>query len=394
MRIRILYFVQMILSYMKIYEKEILGSSYRHSLMFVHGMIYLDGQINCKKLSESWIDEVSHQRLSETLNHGEINLKEVSNIRIKKLFNESLELNKKDYILFSVDPSKFKKFKKKKTQHAKYTSDGKGVYLAHDFVMSSIIVGDTCVPFKKILYKGKEHDSKAKIHIKLANKYERMNLTEGKNLDNIAVFDGEGCNKIVLSYFHKNSYWKGFVTKFPRTRNIIIKKDEVKQKIHIREYLSGLKESDFTKYDHGFYHRLNASVPSLDFLGDVSLIVIVDNIEDIKNQANIRVLITDMNELKTDTFLEIYRKRWKQETYHQIIKDRLGCRTYKFKKLKAVMRFLEFGDISYSFLEHEKIKRNVNSVSIARNLIIDDYTADFCNKYNLPKSLKLSRKIA
>lgn len=390
MRIRILYFVQVLMSYMKFFENSLSGGSYKYAAIFVHAMIYLEGQINCKKIEESWQTNVSHQRLSEFLNHGDMNIKELNDNRVKKLFDSAIEINKKEYILFSVDPSKFKKYKGKKTQHTKYASDGKGVYLAHDFVMSSIIVDNVCIPFKKIIYKGKTGDSKARIHLKLANKFERNEVIKNSKLDKIAVFDGEGCNKKVLPYFHKNKSWKGFVTKFPRTRNIMINE----KKIHIKKYLENLKPSDFTKYEHGFYHKFKANIPSLPFLEESNFVVIVDKIEDIGKQLLVRVLITNIKDLSIEDFLEIYRKRWKQETYHQIIKDRLGCRTYKFRKLKAIIRFLELGDLAYSFLEHEKIKINLNSVSEARNTIIDDFCLNFSNKFNLPIPKKLAKKVA
>jgi hypothetical protein len=385
MRLRILYFIEIVMSYLKLFKFSFSAKSYNYAGMFMHGMIYLEGQVNCKKIADSWKDELGNQRLNDFLNKGEMDLKSISYNRISHLLEFSMSHSDKEYILFSIDPSNFKKYKRKKSQKVRYTSEGKGTFLSHTFVLSSIINGDLCIPFKRIIYEGKDKLSKSRIYLKLANKFEKFNVN---GLKRIAVFDGEGCKRSVLPYFHKSSNWEGFVTKFPRTRNIEI----LDNKIHIKKYLSNLKEEDFIKTDNYYYHNFTAKVPSLDFLGECKFLVVLEDIKDLKNQVNIRVLITDIKDLKTAEFLQIYRKRWKQETYHQIIKDRLGCRTYKFRKMKAVMRFLELGDLTYSFLEYEKIKMGKKSVSEVRNKLIDDFTFSVSKKLALehPKAISKS----
>ena len=239
--------------------------------------------------------------------------------------------------------------------------------------MSSIINGNSCIPFKKIIYEGKKGEPKSRIYLRLARKFEKFDI---KGLKRIGVFDGEGCTAKVLPYFHKSKDWKGFVTKFPRTRNVVI----YGEKIHIKKYLDSLSEKDFTKYEHGYYNYFEAEVPSLQFLGKCRFLVVIDDLKDIKNQPKMRVLITDIEDLSVEEFLLIYRKRWKQETYHQIIKDRLGCRTYKFRKMKAIMRFLELGDLTYSFLEYQKLITGEKSVSEVRNKLIDDFALQVSKK--------------
>ena len=82
------------------------------------------------------------------------------------------------------------------------------------------------------------HLSKNQIHLKLARKAEKVDSHGKKRL---AVFDGAGCNRTVLPYFHKSPAWAGFACKFPRIRNIELDTGI----IHIRKYLSHLTQDDF-----------------------------------------------------------------------------------------------------------------------------------------------------
>jgi hypothetical protein len=362
--------------------------------MFVHGMIYLEGQVNCKRLCESWKEEVNHQRLVHFLNHGVMALKRLSDLRIEHLLPLALthKQNRQDvlheYLLFSIDPSHFKKFKNKRSQGVHYTKDGAEYCKAHTFVLSSFIYGQSCLPFKKILYWGKKGVPKGRqlslqrIYLKLAAKAEQVDPGGKKR---IAVFDGAGCHRGVLPYFHKSRAWQGFVCKFPRIRNIELERGI----IHIRTYLDRLSQTDFTPQkiagETVWAHSLTATIPSLSFLGTVRLVVIQDEPGNL-NQKSFRVLITDVMELSIAQILLIYLRRWKQETYHQIIKDRLGARTYKYRRLKAIMRFLELADVAYCFLEYRRLKAKdwQDSLSEIRNGLIRDFEKKIALTYHLP----------
>jgi hypothetical protein len=132
-------------------------------------------------------------------------------------------------------------------------------------------------------------------------------------------------------------------------------------------------------------HTLTAKVPSLSCLGTIRLVVIQDAPGNL-NQKTFRVLMTDVRELSVEQILLIYLRRWKQETYHQIIKDRLGVRTYKHRKLKAVMRLLELADIAYCFLEYRRLKAKAwqDSLSEVRNGFIRDFEKKIALQYHLP----------
>lgn len=372
------------MSYLELFKFSFDSRAFNYAAMFIHGMIYLEGQVNCKKISDSWIDKVNNQRLSYFLNHGKFDLKSLNFNRINNSVKIGLENNSKEYILFSIDPSNFKKYKCKKTQKARYNRDSSGSFISHTFVLSSIIIEDMCIPFKKIIYEGKKGISKPIIYQKLSRKFEKIDIN---GLKRIAVFDGEGCTKKNLPYFNKSVDWHGFVTKFPKTRCITLND----KRIHIRKYIESLKESDFVKADLSYYHSFQAEVPSLSFLGKCNFLVLVDDLKDLNNKSQVRVLITDILDLPLEEFLNIYAKRWKQETYHQIIKDRLGCKVYKFRKMKAIMRFLELGDLAYSFLENQKIILKQKSVCNTRNIFIDQYALDISKKLGLKVPKIISR---
>lgn len=400
MRTRILYPVLVLVAYLNFWKFSWGWRGYKYASMLVHAMVYLEGQVNCKKTTEYWHEHVWHQRLIDFLNHGKFDLNSLNDIRITHLLPLALkrEENQKDllgkYVLLSVDTSPFEKFKNKKSQGVNWTGDEERVFLAHSMMMSSFIYGQSCVPFKKILYWGRKRvpkgrqQTKAQIHIKLARKSEKVKIPA--HLRKIAVFDGEGCTLKVLPYFHKNPEWAGFVTKFPRTRNITLGGKTQ----HIKKYLSELSLSDFVektvlgKTIH--YHTFTAEVPSLSFLGMASFVVVLDKPNDL-SPKNMRVLITNIEKLPIEEFLAIYLRRWKQETYHQILKDRLGVKSYKHRRLKAVMRFLELGDIAYSFLEYRRLKTKIwqQSLSEVRNHLLDQQSALFSKKCGLnpPKPL-------
>jgi hypothetical protein len=392
-RLRILCTVCCLCFYVKFFREAFYKSGYNYAKMLLHGMIYLEGQVNCKRLCEYWQADVHHQRIVHFLNHGHLDLNMLNALRVEQLLPFMVRHTKNrddllsEYLLFSIDPSDFKKYKNKRMQGVHYTRDAKGGYKTQTFVMSSFIYGQSCVPFKKILYWGKKgvpkgrQVSKNQIYLKLARKAEKLD-SYGKQ--RLAVFDGAGCNRMVLPYFHCSPDWAGFVCKFPRIRNIKLERGIV----HIRTYLSQLSQDDFelteiagnTVWSHSFMTK----VPSLPFLGEVRLIVIQDEPGNL-NQKTFRILVTDVMELSVEQILLVYLRRWRQETYHQIIKDRLGARSYKHRKLKAIMRFLELADVAYCFLEYRRLKSRdwQDSLSEIRNGLIRDFEKDIALKYNL-----------
>jgi hypothetical protein len=380
------------------YRKNFTKLGYKNVEIIVHGIMYLEGKVNCLKIAESYREKIRHQRLIEFLNKGKFPLKEVIEERVKKLLEIAVKHKKNvkdilgEYIIFSIDPTDFKKYKGKKTQGVRYSSDGKSKYLAHTVVMSAFIYGVTTIPFKQILYWGKKakkgrQQTKAEIFLSLAkkaNKYlNKVKQSLGK-LKKIAVFDGEGAKEQILKYFQDNKEWMGFVTKFPRTRNLSFNEE----KIHIRKYLSNLTQESFqTVLLNGkaiYFHTFRATIPSLSFLGECSFIVIQTQKGNL-SQKTFRILFTNIPNLSTLQFITIYKRRWLQETYHQILKDSFGLKSSKHRRLVAFFRLVELGNLAYCFLETQRLKSPIflDSLSSIRTSLLRIQSANVSLKHHL-----------
>lgn len=397
MRLKLLYAVCQLCCYLRLFKFSFSSAGLYYVKMLVHAMIYLEGQTNCLRTTEYWHKKVAHQRVIEFMNWGKYDLNSLNHNRFHHLLPFALKHNAQDvladYALFSIDPSAFKKYKNKKMQGVHYTGDSTGTFKAHTMVMSSFIIGESTIPFKKILYWGKKgvpkgrQLPKSRLFVKLGLKAEKVKISGKKKL---AVFDAEGCSKKVLPYFHKSEEWTGFLTKFPRTRNIIIND----QKIHIRKYLDKLTQADYKpvklKGEVVFCHMFEAEVSSLSFLGKCRFVVIQNEAGNLA-QEELRVLITDVKDLTTEQIVLIYLRRWKQETYHQILKDRLGIKSYKHRRLKAIMRWMELGDLAFSFLEYVRLKKGSQTTSLSeiRNQLIQRMEREISLKYSLPMPKRL-----
>lgn len=398
MRIRILYLVCSLCLYLRMYRKIFTKLGYKNVEIIVHGIMYLEGKVNCKKIAESYKDKINHQRLIEFLNNGKFALKEVIEQRVKDLLERAIKHKKNaedilgEYVLFSIDPTDFKKYKGKKTQGVRYSSDGKSKYLAQTVVMSAIIYGLTTIPFKQILYWGKKakksrQQTKAEIFLSLAKKANKYFNTMKEKLEKfkkIAVFDGEGTKKDILKYFHESKDWLGFVTKFPRTRTLSFNEE----KIHIRTYLMGLTQESFQKVLLNgkalYFHTFTASIPSLDFLGECHFIVIQTQKGNL-SQKTFRILFTNISSISTLQFLTVYKRRWLQETYHQILKDSFGLKSSKHRRLVAFFRLLELGNLAFCFLESQRLKSPilVDSLSSIRQALLLNQSARISIKHHL-----------
>jgi hypothetical protein len=75
MRVRILCTVWCVCAYVKLFREAFYKTGFRYAKMLVHGMIYLEGQVTCKRLCESWKEDVHHQRLVHFLHHGHMDLR-------------------------------------------------------------------------------------------------------------------------------------------------------------------------------------------------------------------------------------------------------------------------------------------------------------------------------
>ena len=97
-------------AYVKLFRGAFYKTSYLYAKKVIHGMIYLEGQVNCKRLCESWKEDVQHQRLVHFLNHGHMDVNAVNTRRVEHLLPLALQHKQNrmdrlhDYLLLSIDP--------------------------------------------------------------------------------------------------------------------------------------------------------------------------------------------------------------------------------------------------------------------------------------------------
>jgi hypothetical protein len=82
---------------------------------------------------------------------------------------------------------------------------------------------------------------------------------------------------------------------------------------------------------HGKEKLIHEAMVSLDYGPSFKLVIILDDPTDIRSA---RPLITNMIDISAAKIAEYYALRWKEETYHQVIKDAFFARTHKFRRFK------------------------------------------------------------
>jgi hypothetical protein len=165
----------------------------------------------------------------------------------------------------------------------------------------------------------------------------------------ICLIDGFYTNRKIIEYIVKAKGFKGFIGRFNKGRNITTSNYFGL----LKTYISGLVLSkDFSAYQVNDQEKLiHETNIRLDYGPALKLIVILDDPNDI-NSA--RPLITNLIHLSAEKIAEYYAIRWKEETYHQVIKDAFFARTHKFRKIKTLSRYLELINIAYGLCEQRR----------------------------------------
>jgi hypothetical protein len=91
MRLRLLCLVWCVCADVKLFRGAFSKTSYWDAKMVIQGRIYLEGQVNCKRLGESWKEEVQPQRLIQFLNHGHRDVNVVNTRRGAQLLPLALQ---------------------------------------------------------------------------------------------------------------------------------------------------------------------------------------------------------------------------------------------------------------------------------------------------------------
>jgi hypothetical protein len=180
-----------------------------------------------------------------------------------------------------------------------------------------------------------------------------------KIVPSICLIDGFYTNRKIIECVLKQKAFKGFIGRFSKGRNI---KTEGFNSL-LRSYIKNLDiKKDFKQYNIDDKEKLiHELVISLDYGPQFKLVIVIDDPADIKSA---RPLITNMQTLSSKTIAEYYALRWKEETYHQVIKDAFFARTHKFRRLKTLSRYLEIINISYGLCEQRRWAKYAGNVTV------------------------------
>jgi hypothetical protein len=166
----------------------------------------------------------------------------------------------------------------------------------------------------------------------------------------------------------KLGQFKGFIGRFNKGRNINASNFSGVLKNYITT-LSIKKDFILIEID-GKEKRFHEVLITLDYGPTFKLAIILDDPEDI---ASARPLITNLTDLSVQKIFEYYALRWKEETYHQIIKDAFFARTHKFRTAKVLSRYLEVINVAYGLCEQRRWAKYQGKITIfeVKNELLD-----------------------
>lgn len=199
---------------------------------------------------------------------------------------------------------------------------------------------------------------KTDLALDIACRFNKWALTK-KIVPSICLIDGFYTNKKIIECVLKQKAFKGFIGRFNKGRNITTENFNGL----LRTYIQHLNiKTDFKPYKIDDKEKLiHETLISLDYGPQFKLVIILDDPADIKSA---RPLITNMLSLSAKTIAEYYALRWKEETYHQVIKDAFFARTHKFRRLKTLSRYLEIINISYGLCEQRRWAKYAGNVTV------------------------------
>lgn len=323
----------------------------------------------------------------------------ISCLKYASTFNNSEKIS-----FFIVDDFVFSKKKHKKTKGVglNYCGASHKVKRSQCVVSSSCLIGDYHFIFKSLFYVGKKFTSlkkfqtKTKLAVNLFSKFEKF-MTKYHNSVNscIALLDGGYTNEATMTSIIKSSYFKGFIGRFNIGRKLYFSEKSIK----LKEYLKTLTLNDFKiidvngvkKYAHEILCCVNKSI-------SVKIVLVID---DIKNPhiKDSRPLITNIRDLSAEQIIDFYSKRWREETYHQILKDAFFARTHKLRSLKALARFMEGIAVAHEVCEKRRLQQAYEGIFDIKNDLISIANRNFIlnlkgNKIKKPLWNKLILKFA
>lgn len=230
-----------------------------------------------------------------------------------------------------------------------------------------------------MFYVGQKYISKARFKKKTELAFNLiLRFTKWASLAKIApticLIDGGYTNRKIIEAVLKLEQFIGFIGRFGKGRNIKtahfsgLLKDYIKS-LNIKKNFKPLSVDGKEK-------RFHEILITLDYGPTFKLAIILDDPQDI---ASARPLITNLTTLSSQKIAEYYSLRWKEETYHQAIKDAFFARTHKFRTAKVLSRYLEMINIAYGLCEQRRWAKYQGTVTVfdVKNELLDLAKAQF-----------------
>jgi hypothetical protein len=249
--------------------------------------------------------------------------------------------------------------------------------------------------FKSLVFVGKKYIStkkfstKTSLAIKLLHKFKSFIVSQKENIPRVIVLvDGGYTNQFTMNAIVQTGM-KGFIGRYSKGRKIFLNNQE----ILLNDYIAGLSLKDFNRIDcdgsKKLIHTISCGVTGAE---STKMVLVIDDAEN-PDLADIRPLVTNVLELNSLEIVTFYSRRWKQETYHQILKDGFCSRTHKLRSLKATMRYMELIAVAYSSCEIRRIKKGLSSIFEVKNELISIVNKNYilCSKGNKIKKSKQAK---
>lgn len=358
--------------YKEIFSKQVFQSF----VLMIQGFILTSTIISCASVSKKFVYSKSQQALNFFFNSAKFDLHSLILNRLISCLNFSEHIcRKQDYIFFIVDDFVFSKRKYKKTEGVgvNYCGSSKKTLRSQCVVSSSCLIGNYHFIFKSLFYIGKKYicrkqfQTKTQLAISLFSRFENFVKKYNSTAKMcIALLDGGYTNSYTINAIKNSIVFKGFIGKFHYGRNIIVNNTSIK----LKDYVTQLTLENFIKLDvNGTQKYVHEVLCTICKTCPIKMILIIDNIHH-PEILSARPLITNILELSAIEIVEFYAKRWKEETYHQILKDAFFARTHKLRSLKALSRFMECIAVAYDVCEKRRLKNNQIGIFEVKNSLI------------------------
>jgi hypothetical protein len=359
--------------YKEIFSKQVFQSF----VLMIQGFILTSTAISCASVSKKFVYSKSQQTLNFFFNSAKFDLYSLVLKRLISCLDYIAYIYRKQdaYMFFIVDDFVFSKRKYKKTEGVgiNYCGSTKKAFRSQCVVSSSCLIGDYHFIFKSLFYIGKKYicskrfQTKTQLAISLFSRFEKF-IKKYKSTAQtcIALLDGGYTNSHTITAIKNSSVFKGFIGKFHYGRNMFINNTTIK----LKDYLGQLTLKDFIKLEiNGTQKYVHEVLCTICKTSPVKMILVIDDVQH-PEILSVRPLITNILELSATEIIGFYAKRWKEETYHQILKDAFFARTHKLRSLKALSRFMECIAVAYDVCEKRKFQKNQIGIFDVKNSLI------------------------